>query len=187
MALLEIRIAPDPALRSSTKVVTSFDAALHTFLDDMFETMLANNGIGLAAPQVGVLDQVAIIDVSSEYIEKPAITTSMSIDPTEHLHKERLELINPVITGGVNKVSSDEGCLSIPEYRDSISRFETVTVEAHDRHGRPFSLKAAELLAFAVQHEVDHLNGVLFTDHLSRLKKTLFKKWAQKNLGASEI
>jgi peptide deformylase len=87
----------------------------------------------------------------------------------------------------VNKVSSDEGCLSIPEYRDSISRFETVTVEAHDRHGRPFSLKAAELLAFAVQHEVDHLNGVLFTDHLSRLKKTLFKKWAQKNLGASEI
>jgi peptide deformylase len=187
MALLEIRIAPDPALRSSTKAVTSFDDALHRFLDDMFETMLANNGIGLAAPQVGVLDQVAIIDVSSEYIEKPAITTSFSIDPTEHLHKERLELINPVITGGVNKVSSDEGCLSIPEYRDSISRFETVTVEAHDRHGRPFSLKATELLAFAVQHEVDHLHGVLFTDHLSRLKKTLFKKWAQKNLDTSEI
>lgn len=187
MALLDIRIAPDPALRSTTRVVESFDATLHKFLDDMFETMLANNGIGLAAPQVGVLDQVAIIDVSGEYIEKPTITTSLSIDPTEHLYKERLELINPVITGGINKVSSDEGCLSIPEYRDSISRFETITVEAHDRQGRSFSLKATELLAFAVQHEVDHLNGVLFTDHLSRLKKTLFKKWAHKNLGTSEL
>jgi peptide deformylase len=187
MALLQIRIAPDPALRSPTEAVTSFDATLHTFLDDMFETMLANNGIGLAAPQVGVLTQVAIIDVSSEYIERPTITTSLSIAAVEHLYKERLELINPIITEGVNKVSSDEGCLSIPEYRDSISRFETVTVQAHDRHGRAFTLKATELLAFAVQHEVDHLNGVLFTDHLSRLKKTLFRKWAQKNLGTSEI
>jgi peptide deformylase len=187
MALLDIRIAPDPVLRSPTKSVTSFDAELHAFLDDMFETMLANNGIGLAAPQVGVLDQVAIIDVSSDYIEKPSITTTLQIEPADHLHKDRLELINPVITGGISKVSSDEGCLSIPEYRDSISRFETVTVRAHDRHGRLFTLKATELLAFAVQHEVDHLNGVLFTDHLSRLKKTLFKKWAQKNLGTSEI
>jgi peptide deformylase len=187
MALLDIRIAPDPALRSPTQLVTSFDDTLHTFLDNMFETMLANNGIGLAAPQVGVLSQVAIIDVSSDYVEQPNITTTLSIDPAEHIYKQRLELINPVITGGVNKVSSDEGCLSIPEYRDSISRFETVTVRAHDRLGRAFSIKATELLAFAVQHEVDHLNGVLFTDHLSRLKKTLFKKWAQKNLGTSEI
>ncbi len=187
MALLEIRIAPDPTLRSQTRVITSFDSALHQFLDDMFETMLANNGIGLAAPQVGVLDQVAIIDVSSDYIEQPKITSGVLSDSSAHLHQKRLELINPVITSGVNKVSSEEGCLSIPEYRDSISRFETVTVQAHDRHGRAFSLQACELLAFAVQHEVDHLNGILFTDHLSRLKKTLFKKWAQKNLGSCEI
>jgi peptide deformylase len=187
MALLDIRIAPDAALRSPTQVVTSFDTSLHTFLDDMFETMLANNGIGLAAPQVGVLTQIAVIDVSSDYVEQPKITTTLSIDPAEHVYRQRLELINPVIKDGTHKVSSDEGCLSIPEYRDSISRFETVTVHAHDRLGRSFSLKATELLAFAIQHEVDHLNGVLFTDHLSRLKKSLFKKWAQRNLGTSEI
>jgi len=187
MALLDIRIAPDPVLRSPTKAVTSFNGALHTFLDDMFETMLANNGIGLAAPQVGVLDQVAIIDVSSEYVEQPKITSAEGIKPEEHIYQQRLELINPTITGGVNKVSSEEGCLSIPEYRDSISRFETVTVQAHDRNGRQFTFQATELLAFAVQHEVDHLHGILFTDHLSRLKKTLFKKWAHKNLGSSDI
>lgn len=187
MALLDIRIAPDTVLRSRTRAVTSFDATLHRFLDDMFETMVANNGIGLAAPQVGVLDQVAIIDVSSDYIEQPKISSSTLSDPADHLYQKRLELINPLITNGINKVSSEEGCLSIPEYRDSIARFETVTVEAYDRHGRAFSLRASELLAFAVQHEVDHLHGILFTDHLSRLKRTLFKKWAQKNLGTSEI
>lgn len=187
MALLEIKIAPDPVLRSPTQPVTTFDAGLHTLLDDMFETMVANNGIGLAAPQVGVLKQIAIIDISGDYVAQPSITPAPNVPPVDHTHKQRLELINPTITSGVNRVTSEEGCLSIPDFRDSIPRFDVVSVTAHDRLGRQFSLSAEELLAYAIQHEVDHLNGVLFVDHLSRLKKTFFKKWAIKNLGSADV
>ena len=187
MAVLDLVIAPNQLLRSPCEPVTSFSKQLHTLLDNMFESMLAHHGIGLAAPQVGVLQQVAVIDISSDYIEQPRIT-SKEVDPaSSHTHQERLELINPKIVTGSKKVSSEEGCLSIPDYRDTITRSDTITVEALDRHGRHFSFQATELLAFAVQHEVDHLNGILFVDHLSRLKKTLFKKWAIKNLGSGEI
>lgn len=187
MALLEIKIAPDPILRTPTQPVTDFGAALHSFLDDMYETMVAANGIGLAAPQVGVAQQVAIIDISGDYIPQPMITAAPNVAAADHTHKGRLELINPTITSGSKRVSSDEGCLSIPDFRDSIPRFDLVSVTAHDRHGRPFSLSAEELLAYAIQHEVDHLNGILFVDHLSRLKKTFFKKWAIKNLGSADV
>jgi len=187
MPVLEIKIAPHPVLREKTSEVAVFDTKLHTLLDDMFETMLAANGIGLAAPQIGISQQIAIIDVSGDYVERPLITSGTDIAPEQHLHKERLELINPEIVNGGAKVSSEEGCLSIPDYRDSISRHESVTVKARDRHGRPFQLSATELLAFAIQHEVDHLNGILFVDHLSRLKKTFFRKWAVKNLGSADL
>jgi peptide deformylase len=187
MALLDIVTAPNQLLRTPCESITKFAKQLHTLLDDMYESMVANNGIGLAAPQVGVLQQVAIIDISSDYIDQPKIISEQEDPPISHTHQGRLELINPKILSAVKKVSSDEGCLSIPDYRDTISRSEMITVAAFDRHGRPFSFEATELLAFAVQHEVDHLNGILFVDHLSRLKKTLFKKWAIKNLGSGEI
>ena len=188
MAILDIVTAPNQLLRTPCEPITKFAKQLHTLLDDMYESMVANNGIGLAAPQVGILQQVAIIDISSDYIDQPKIISEQEEDPSvSHTHQSRLELINPKITSAVKKVSSDEGCLSIPDYRDTISRSEKITVDAFDRHGRPFSFEATELLAFAVQHEVDHLNGILFVDHLSRLKKTLFKKWAIKNLGSGEI
>lgn len=187
MTVLEIVTIPSEILRAPCADVTVFDAALHGFLDDMYESMVANNGIGLAAPQVAVSKRVAIVDISSDYIEQPAISSQASVPPQEHTHKQRLELINPRIISGTDKVPSDEGCLSIPDYRDSISRSYSVTVEALDRHGRPFSFEAEELLSFAVQHEIDHLNGILFTDHLSRLKKTLFKKWLIKNLGTDSV
>jgi peptide deformylase len=187
MTTLDIVIAPNELLRTPCESVTRFSKELHTLLDNMYESMLANNGIGLAAPQIGVLQQIAIIDISSDYIEQPKIVSEPEDPSISHIHEMRLELINPRIITAQKKVSSEEGCLSIPDYRDTISRSETITVDAYDRHGRPFSFTANELLSFAVQHEVDHLNGVLFVDHLSRLKKTLFKKWAIKNLGASEV
>jgi len=187
MAILDIKIAPHVALRSPTASVSEFGVTLHGFLDDMFDTMLANNGIGLAAPQVGVLDRVAIIDLSGDYMPQPDIRSAVGTAPAEHIFNGRLELINPEIVQSESRVTSEEGCLSIPEYRDSIHRFNQVVVKAHDRNGREFTASAHELLAFAIQHEVDHLNGVLFVDHLSRLKKSLFRKWALKNLGVVDI
>jgi peptide deformylase len=187
MALLDIVTVPNLILRAPCSQVVEFGERLHTLLDDMFESMLANNGIGLAAPQVAVSEQIAIIDISSDAVEQPRVTSGAGVAPTEHLHKQRLELINPKITSGDKRVPSEEGCLSIPDYRDTINRLYTVSVEAHDRHGRPFSLQAEDLLSFAIQHEVDHLNGVLFVDHLSRLKKSLFKRWSIKNLGTDTV
>jgi peptide deformylase len=187
MALREIIIAPNPVLRAPCVAVSDFNGELHTLLDDMYESMLANNGIGLAAPQIGLSKAVAVIDLSTGSTEPPSIKSLADIAPLDHTHKERLELINPKIVNSATKVSSEEGCLSIPDYRETITRFETVTVEALDRRGRPFSLTAVDFLAFAIQHEVDHLNGVLFTDHLSRLKRTFFRKWAIRNLGSGEI
>lgn len=182
MARLEVRYIPDPVLRAPTKEIETFNAALHTFLDNMYETMVVSDGLGLAAPQVGRSDRLAIIDVSIEYMPKPLITSLSGHSPESHVHEGRLELMNPRITAKSQRLtSSEEGCLSIPSFRDTIKRHETVTVQAQDRHGRSFSLEATELLSFALQHEIDHLDGVLFVDHLSRLKKVLFKKWCIKN------
>ena len=182
MALLEVRYIPDPVLREATQEVSAFTSTLHTFLENMYETMVRHDGLGLAAPQVGRSERIAIIDVTLEYMPKPLITSLSGHTPEAHIHEGRLEIINPVITGKTTKlVPSEEGCLSIPSYRDTIKRHESVTVKAVDRHGRAFSVEAIELLAYALQHEIDHLDGVLFIDHLSRLKKVLFKKWCIKN------
>lgn len=181
MALLEVKIIPDPILRVATSPVERFDSTLHSFLDDMYETMVASNGIGLAAPQVGSAQRIAIMDLSLEGVPAPKVTSLSDKDPSTHIHKQRLEMINAKIVAQGPSVSSDEGCLSIPDYRDSIKRFGTVTITSHDRHGNLFQLEGEELTAFCIQHELDHLDGVLFVDHLSRLKKQLFRRWCSKN------
>ena len=181
MAILDLKIIPDPILRVVTSDVSTFDAKLHTFLDDMYETMVSSNGIGLAAPQVGRSQRIAIMDLSLEGVPAPKITSLSDKDPAAHIHNQRLELINAKLISSGSSVSSDEGCLSIPDYRDSIKRFETVTITSHDRHGNLFQVEAEELTAFCIQHEMDHLDGVLFVDHLSRLKKQLFRRWCTKN------
>lgn len=187
MALLDIVTVPHPVLRAPCVQVSDFGARLHTLLDNMFDSMLANNGIGLAAPQVAISEKIAIIDISSDYIQQPKITSLSNVAPDQHIHQQRLELINPQIISRTDQVPSEEGCLSIPDYRDTIKRAYLVSVEAQDRHGRAFSASAEDLLAFAIQHEVDHLNGVLFVDHLSRLKKNLFKRWLLKNFGTEAV
>jgi peptide deformylase len=181
MALLEVKIIPDPILRQVTKEIVAFDTSLHSFLDDMYETMVASNGIGLAAPQVGSTRRLAIMDLSIEEAPYPVVTSLSGREPVDHIHKERLEMLNPKIVSGGALISSEEGCLSIPDYRDSIQRHDTVIMRAHDRLGREFEVEASGLTAFCIQHELDHLNGVLFVDHLSRIKKQFFKKWCAKN------
>ncbi|MCB0330085.1 MAG: peptide deformylase [Bdellovibrionales bacterium] len=166
MTTLDIKIYPDEVLRQKTELVTEFSKELHQFLDNMAETMYSANGVGLAAPQVGVLQRITVIDVSEE-------------------GNDLMEFINPQIIAREGKVPSEEGCLSIPDFRDKIFRAETVTVEAVNRHGEPFSVEADELLAICLQHEIDHLEGVLFIDHLTRLKKDMFKrKWKKRLLEA---
>lgn len=161
MAILEIKKYPDPILKKKTELVKTFDDQLGKLLDSMAETMYSANGIGLAAPQVGSLSRIAVIDVSR------------SGDSLQ-------EFINPVIVKQSGKTKSEEGCLSIPDFRDSVQRSVLVTVTAQDRHGNDFSVDADDLLAICLQHEIDHLEGILFTDRLSRLKRELFKRWFQK-------
>lgn len=161
MAILEIKKYPDPILKQKTTQVETFDEQLWKLLDSMAETMYEANGIGLAAPQIGELCRVAVIDVSRD-------------------GNAPLEFINPVIIKQSGKTKSEEGCLSIPEFRDTIQRSVLVTVRAQDRNGQEFTMDTDDLLAICLQHEIDHLDGVLFTDRLSRLKRELFKRWFQK-------
>ena len=161
MAIRKLIYYPDPILNEPTELVTDFSATLANLLDDMAATMYASKGIGLAAPQIGELIRVTVIDVGEE---KP----------------ELIEFINPKITDASGKTSSEEGCLSIPEYRETVTRSEKVVVEAQDRQGNPFTLEADDILAICLQHEIDHLDGILFTERLSSLKRRLFKKWYSK-------
>ena len=162
MTVLKLTFYPDNILREDNKIIEKFDSNLHKFLDDMTETMYKKNGYGLAAPQVGKNVRITVIDVSEE-------------------RNQILELINPVIIEQSGKIESEEGCLSIPDYREIIKRSATVTVKAQNRYGEEFTTTGEELLSRCLQHEIDHLNGILFIDHLSRLKKPFFKKWYENN------
>ena len=157
MAILNILHYPDKRLRTVAAPVETVDDGIRKLVDDMFETMYAAPGIGLAATQVDVHKQVVVIDVSAE-------------------KDQPLCLINPVITRAEGSEVCDEGCLSVPEIFEPVERAARVTVEALDRDGKPFSLDAEELLAVCIQHELDHLKGKLFVDYLSSLKLQRLKK-----------
>ncbi len=149
MAIRPILTAEEPILREKTKRVRGFDASLHRLLDDMLETMRDAPGIGLAANQIGVPLQVAVIE----------------------LEEKVTELINPQIVRSSGDVVDWEGCLSIPGFVAEVARREKVTVKARDRHGKEFRVKGQELFARALQHEIDHLNGVLYIDYLDSLEE----------------
>ena len=168
MAIREIRTYPDPILRNKTSRVDRIDGSLDRLIEDMVETMHAAPGVGLAANQVGVPLQLAVIDLSSR-------------EDSEQRHP-LLVMINPEILSMEGSVLEEEGCLSIPDYSDKVNRAARVKVRAQDRTGRQFELEAEGLMAKALQHEVDHLNGLLFVDRLSPLKRNLFKRRAKKAL-----
>jgi peptide deformylase len=166
MALRDIRKFPDPVLRKKTDRVTKINGAIERLIEDMVETMHAAPGVGLAANQVGVPLQVAVIDLSAR-------------EDKEKRHP-LLVIINPEILSLEGSVVEEEGCLSIPEYAEKVKRAARVKVRAQDRTGKAFELEAEGLLAKALQHEIDHLNGLLFVDRLSPLKKNIFKRRLKK-------
>lgn len=149
MVVRRILTADEPMLREKTKRVADFDASLHRLLDDLLETMRDAPGIGLAANQVGVPLQVAVIEIDGKITE----------------------LINPKLVRRSGGVVDWEGCLSIPGFVAEVERAEKVTVKARDRHGKEFRVKGDELLGRALQHEIDHLNGVLYIDYLESLEE----------------
>jgi peptide deformylase len=145
MAVLPVCCVPDPVLRRRAKRVSSFDGSVQKLIDDMLETMPAVSGVGLAAPQVGVSLRIVVIGLPDE---------------------EAIVMINPEMVKRSGERSVSEGCLSVPGYQGEIKRSLTVTVKARDRRGKEFRVKGTELLAQALEHELDHLNGVLYLDHL---------------------
>ncbi len=169
MAVRPILVIPDPRLRQTAAEVEAVDDEIRSLVDDMFETMYdAPNGIGLAAPQIGVLKRVVVMDLVK--------------DPEEEgLEAEPRVFINPEITSvGEALDTHEEGCLSIPEYYGEVTRPDRCTVEFLDLEGNRQSLDCEDTLAFAVQHEVDHLNGKLVIDFLSRLKRDMIvRKYAK--------
>jgi peptide deformylase len=172
MALREIRSYPDPVLRKKTSRVERIDSTLERLIEDMVETMRAAPGVGLAANQVGVPLQLAVIDLSSREDE-------------EQRHP-LIVIINPEVLAMEGSVIDEEGCLSIPDYSEKVKRAARVKVRAQDRTGKQFEIEAEGLMAKALQHEIDHLNGLLFVDRLSPLKKSLFKRRIKKALMEKE-
>lgn len=161
MALLPILQFPDSRLRLKAKPVTVFDEKLQTLIDDMLETMYHAKGIGLAATQVNIQKQLVVIDLSEE-------------------RNEAFCLINPKIVFMEGVDSIEEGCLSVPGFQEPVQRAASVTVEALDRRGNAFNLTAEGLLAICIQHELDHLQGKLFVDHISSLKRDRIRKKLEK-------
>ena len=158
MSLLDIRVLGDPILRQETKIVGTVTPELRKLIDDMFETMYAAKGIGLAAPQIGRLERLSVIDVDDQ----------------------RFVLINPEIVTADGKAKGEEGCLSIPEVYGDVERPAHVVVRAIDGDGKPYEVDANELLARCLQHEIDHLHGKLFIDYLSAFKRrSAMSKWAK--------
>ena len=157
MAILEIVKAPDPRLKLVSQPVPDVDRALKRFMDDMLETMKDATGIGLAAIQVGVPKRVAVID----------------LDPGGP-KSNPIYLVNPkIVASSEEQTVYNEGCLSVPEFWEDVSRPSRLTVEYTDEKGRQQTIEADGLLAIALQHEIDHINGMLFIDHISRLKRSI--------------
>lgn len=161
MAILEILEFPDPRLRTLASPVERVDDALRTLIDDMFETMYAAPGIGLAATQVNVHKRLLVIDISDE-------------------KNQPMVFINPEFEPISGEQEYNEGCLSVPGYYDNVTRHDRIRVRALNRMGQPFELEADGLLSVCVQHEMDHLDGKLFVDYLSRLKRERVKAKLEK-------
>lgn len=162
MAILDILHFPDPRLRNKAKPVETVDDSVRRLVDDMLETMYQAPGIGLASTQVNDPRRVVVIDISEE-------------------HDQPLCLINPEILGKQGEEEMDEGCLSVPDVFETVIRADKVRVSALDRDGNPFEMEADGLLAVCIQHELDHLDGKLFIDYLSNLKRQRIRKRLEKD------
>ncbi|RIV91126.1 peptide deformylase [Aurantiacibacter xanthus] len=183
MAIREILEVPDPVLKQVSAPVETFDDALKTLVDDMFETMYDANGIGLAAIQIGVPQRVLVIDLQPE--DPDAEPEPCNHDGHHHHHqptkKEPRVFINPeILDPAEEQTTYQEGCLSVPDIYADVDRPKTCRVRWHDLDGNVHEEPMDGLMAICIQHEMDHLNGVLFIDHLSRLKRNMALKKLEK-------
>ncbi len=153
----------DPVLETPAAPITVFDDELRKLVDDMFESMYAAHGVGLAAPQIGISKRIAVIDVS--FKEDP---------------NAKIVLVNPEIIHTEGRLTSNEGCLSLPEFREKVTRPRTVTARAQDAEGKTIEVTGDDLLARALVHETDHLNGKLYISHISALKRDMMKRKIRK-------
>jgi peptide deformylase len=169
VAVLEIRQYPDPILRQTAKTVDKIDGDLQRLIDDMFETMYAAPGLGLAAPQVGRSIRLFVYDLSVAEEGKKG---------------SPMVMINPEFVSQTGKANEDEGCLSVPEYRESVIRAARAAVRGMDRDGKEITVEGEGLLAKLLQHEMDHLDGKLFIDRLSSLKRNIFLRRIKKLMRA---
>ena len=161
--ILNILKYPDKRLRTIAKPVVSVDETIKQPVKDMFETMYEAPGIGLAATQVNFHQRIIVIDVSEQC-------------------NEPICLINPEIIEKSGEIQWEEGCLSVPDYYENVIRANDVKVQALNQHGETFELEASEMLSVCIQHEIDHLDGILFVDHLSKLKQKRLKKKTEKKV-----
>jgi peptide deformylase len=159
MAVLEIKRYPEKILKQKAAPVKSIDGKLQALIDDMIETMYAAPGVGLAAPQVGISKRLTVIDVSAKGSKMPLLV-----------------LINPVFLKKEGSVEFEEGCLSLPDFTSKVTRAEKVVIRAVNREGKEMDIETGGMLAIALQHEIDHLDGFLLIDRISPIKREFFKK-----------
>jgi len=171
----EIIIYPDKRLKSISKEVEAFDESLHSLLDDMYETMVAKNGVGLAAVQIAVPLRALIINVPIETED----------EENDQPRENTLEIINPVIIEENGSTTYQEGCLSVPGVYEDVERFAYAKIEYLDRHGNVHIIEDDQFLAIAIQHEMDHLEGKIFVEKLSYIKRKKFEKEWRKRQKAS--
>ncbi len=160
---MEIFTYPDSILKKKAEPIINIDGKIQDLIDNMSKLMYQASGIGLAANQVGVAKRVIIFDIN--YKEKS---------------KDLTVLINPTIVLAEDKIAFEEGCLSVPDFQDKINRKKYLKVRGLDRHGKPIDIEAEDLTAICIQHEIDHLDGTLILDHVSHLKRTLYKRKVEK-------
>jgi peptide deformylase len=169
MSVLEILRFPNSILRKKAKEVEAIDERIHNLAHEMMRSLYCEPGIGLAAPQVGVSVRLIVVDLS------------IGEDPDS-----LIVLLNPEIIVKEGTIKMDEGCLSVPDINEAVTRAERVVVKGHDLEGRAVEVEGEELLAVALQHEIDHLDGILFIDHISRLKRSRYITKRKKELAAEK-
>lgn len=179
MARLEVLKYPDPRLREVSKPVENFTAELKALAQDMLETMYAENGIGLAAPQVGELIRLLVIDTRPRDTKGRYEENTMT--ELESKIQQPLVILNPEIIKGSGKTTYSEGCLSVPSFFEDVQRFQSIDLKYQDLDGKVHTVKLDGLLAICVQHEMDHLEGTLFIDHLSFVKSNKIKNTIKKH------
>ncbi|HKQ33493.1 MAG TPA: peptide deformylase [Thermodesulfobacteriota bacterium] len=185
MALRKILTYPDPFLRKKCARIEEIGDEVLGILEDMAETMYQARGVGLAASQIGIDKRIVVVDISPKNKSAEDEDEEVAID-IEYEGPGLLELINPEIISSEGEIIAEEACLSIPGFTSDVKRKKKVTIEFYNREGDLMEIEAEDLLARVFQHEIDHLNGVLFIDRLSRLKRELIKRKIEKEFGKEE-